>query len=94
MRVLVIAAEPFAAEAIRDRCAGLLSDGHEVAICCALSPELGLRASLDVQRRITLSLRQALAHAAEAIPVFIVTGTAGDGIEDCARAWGATDVKP
>ena len=32
--------------------------------------------------------------SAETIPVFVVSGLDGDDVNDCARAWGATDVRP
>jgi hypothetical protein len=49
--------------------------------------------SLEHQRRITVALRRAFGALAEAIAVFIVTNGEGDRVEDCARAWGATEVR-
>jgi hypothetical protein len=92
MRVLVVLADPIAPHGIRQRCSALVAGGHEVAICYVLPPPPSLKASLEAQRRITADLRQALASSAESIPVFVVSGSAGDGIDDCARDWGATDV--
>jgi hypothetical protein len=86
---MVVLSESLGAEGIKERCAPLLKDGHEIAICCALAPEMNLQASLEIQRRITTALRQVLETSAEAIPIFVVTGEAGDGVEECARAWGA-----
>jgi hypothetical protein len=93
VRTLVVLRDPIAASAIRERCAALVGAGKEVALCYVLPAELGLRASLAVQRRITSELRQALETSAEAIPVFVVSGAQGDSVDDCARAWGATDVQ-
>lgn len=94
VRTLVLLSDPIEANVIRQRCSRLLEAGGEVAICYVLPTPLGLHGSLEVQRRITLELRQALETSAEAIPVFVVTGLEGDGVDDCARAWGATDVQP
>lgn len=93
MRVLLVL--PDAAieeERLGQRCKLLLDAGHEVAVCHRLAREQTLQETLDLQRKITRLLRHLLESAAESIPVFVVTGTDGDGIEDCARAWGATDV--
>jgi hypothetical protein len=94
MRTLVVLSDPIEAETIRRRCAGLLAGGHEIAVCYVLSPQAGLQASLEAQRRITMELRHALETSAETIPVFVISGLEGDRIDDCARAWGATDVEP
>jgi len=48
---------------------------------------------LLAQRRITAALRRTLDGSAEKIPVFVVSGERGDDIDDCARAWGATEVE-
>ena len=93
MRTLVVLSDPIVAETIRERCSALIADGHEVAVCYVLASQPGLRASLDAQRRITVELRHALETSAETIPVFVVSGLDGDGVDDCARAWGATDVR-
>jgi hypothetical protein len=92
MRVLVVLVEPIAADGIRERCSSLVADGHEVAVCYVLPVPPSLKASLDAQRRITADLRRALSNSAESIPVFVVTGADGDGVDECATAWGATDV--
>jgi hypothetical protein len=93
MRTLVVLSDPIESETIRERCSVLIADGHDVAICYVLPSEAGLRASLEAQRRITLELRQALETSAETIPVFVVSGLDGDGVDECAHAWGATDVQ-
>ena len=93
MRVLVVLADPIATESIRERCSPLIADGHEIAVCYVLPAGEGLRASLETQREITVALRQAFGASAEAIPVFVISGLDGDGVDDCAREWGATDVR-
>ncbi|HEX6277248.1 MAG TPA: hypothetical protein VFZ53_29605 [Polyangiaceae bacterium] len=94
MRVLVVLAEPDVSRATRERCSALLAEGREVAVCHVLnSSSKGLQAHLEAQRKITAALRRALEGGAENIPVFVITGEVGDGVEDCARAWGATDVQ-
>jgi len=94
MRTLVVLSDPIESQTIRERCSVLIAGGHEVALCYVLPRQAGLNASLEVQRRITTELRHALETSAEKIPVFVVSGLDGDGVDDCARAWGATDVKP
>jgi hypothetical protein len=93
VRTLVVLRDPIEANAIRQRCSALMEAGQEFALCYVLGADLGLRASLDVQRRITSELRQAFETSAETIPVFVVSGAHGDTVDDCARAWGATDVQ-
>jgi hypothetical protein len=94
MRTLVVLSDPIEAETIRGRCADLLTGGHEIALCYVLPSQAGLQASLEAQRRITMELRHALEASAETIPVFVISGLEGDSIDECARAWGATDVRP
>jgi hypothetical protein len=93
MRVLVVIGEPFAPDAMRERCGRLLSEGHELAVCYTLAPLTNLPTSLGIQRRIAAALREGLESSAERIPIFVVTGAPGDGVEECARAWEATEVR-
>jgi hypothetical protein len=92
-RILVVLRAAIDAETVRRRCPPSVAQTHQMAVCYVLKPhEAGIEASVEAQRRITLSLRQALNQRAETIPVFVVTGRDGDGIDDCAREWGATVV--
>jgi hypothetical protein len=91
MRVLVVVAEPADGRWIRDRCLPLLAEGHEVAVCCVLPPLTSLEVSLEIQRRVTSELRNAFDGSAETIPVFVASGQ--DGVDECARGWGAADVR-
>ena len=93
MRVLVVLQDPIATESIQERCSQLIAEGHEIAVCHVLPAGEGLRASLETQRKITMELRVAFGASAEAIPVFVISGLDGDGVDDCAREWGATDVQ-
>ncbi len=93
MRVLVVLEDPIATESIQKRCSPLIAGGHELAVCYVLPAGAGLRASLETQRTITMELRHAFGASAEAIPVFVISGLEGDTVDDCARAWGATDVR-
>lgn len=93
MRVLVVISEPLVAAAMKERCGRLVSEGHEIAVCYPLAPLTNLPTSLGIQRRIASALREGLDKSAEQIPIFVVTGAPGDGVEECARAWGATDVR-
>lgn len=90
MRVLVVLAEPADGDTLRDRCSPLIATGHEIAICCVLPPLTSLVASLDAQRRVTAQLRRAFNGSAEKIAVFVATR---EGVDECAREWGATDVQ-
>ena len=93
MRVLVVIEEPIDADAIVRRCGTLIAQGHEVAICYVSPAQGTLQSTLALQRRITAALRQALEGSAEEIPVFVVSQSEGDGIDDCARDWGAAEVR-
>lgn len=93
MRVLVILPDCVELDAIRQRCGGLVAQGHDLAVCCVLASQATLTAALDAQRRITALLRRALDKSAEAIPVFVVSQGDRDAVDDCARAWGATEVQ-
>jgi hypothetical protein len=93
MRVLVVLREPIATDSLRERCGRLVAEGHCVAVCYAAASTLGLEGTLEAQRKITLALRHAIDGAAEEIPVFVATERDGEGIDDCALAWGATEVQ-
>ncbi|MFZ5890707.1 MAG: hypothetical protein ACOY0T_06615 [Myxococcota bacterium] len=93
MRVLAVLRDPLLPESIAQRCGQLAAQGHQVAVCYVAPTQLGLRAVLEVQRKVTLALRRALDNLAEDIPIFVVTEREGDRVEDCARAWGATEVQ-
>ena len=47
---------------------------------------------LQAQRATTASLRRLLGSAAERVAVFAASDREDDGVEACARAWGATVV--
>ena len=92
MRVLVVLSAASLVDGIRTRCFRAVGERHEVAVCYVLEPHATHERALQMQRKVTAELRQALESAAEAIPVFVVSGGDGDGVDDCARAWGATYV--
>lgn len=58
-----------------------------------MASQVTLQATLDAQRKVTAALRRALEGAAETIPVFVVSQAQGDGIVECSREWGATEVR-
>jgi len=93
MRVLIILLDPVEADTIRRRCAGLIAEGHDLAVCYVLASQATLHATLDAQRKITVALRRALEESAETIPVFVVSQSDDQGIDECAREWGATEVQ-
>jgi len=93
MRVLVVLTDPVDSDALRERFMALVVAGEEVAVCYTLYSQPTLQATLDAQRKITAALRRALGGSAESIPVFVVCAGDRDGIADCAREWGATEVQ-
>jgi hypothetical protein len=93
MRVLVVLPDPVEVDVVRHRCKALVTEGHDLAVCYVVAPQSNLDVRLDAQRKITAALRQALDGSAEAVPVFVVSEGEGDGIDDCAAAWGATEVR-
>jgi hypothetical protein len=65
-----------------------------IAFCYELPPGRdGLAEALAAQRSLTALLRQHQATTAESIPIFVATNRAGESVDDCASAWGATEVK-
>jgi hypothetical protein len=93
MRVLVAFSDPVEADVVRQRCGGLVAEGHDLAVCYVMASQVTLKAALDAQRKVTAALRRALEGSAETIPVFVVSQADGDGIVECAREWGATEVR-
>ena len=78
---------------MRQRFEGLAAEGHELAVCYVMASEVTLNSALDAQRKVTTALRQALEGLAETIPVFVVSQADGQGIVECAREWGAAEVR-
>ena len=65
----------------------------QIAICYQLPPgQDGLLESLNAQRALTKALRAARGAAAEEVPVFVASERDGERLDDCAKAWGATEV--
>lgn len=94
-RILVVVRDPIDGATLRERCLPRGREPVQIAVCHVLEPEEdGLEAGLRAQRRMTTALRQALGEGAEDVPVFVASGRPGDTVEDCARAWGATLVRP
>lgn len=92
-KILLVLHEPANVERIREGIARADADNAELALCRVLSSsEEGFPASLRTQQALTATLRSALGERAEEVAIFVVTGTPGDQIEDCARAWEATVV--
>lgn len=68
--------------------------GAQVAICYQLpAGRDGLHEGLAAQRALTNALREAQGDRAESVPVFVVSDRDGERLDDCATAWGATEVK-
>lgn len=96
MRVLVVLRDPLDLDVVRQRCSDALAESGAVAVavCFVADVALTFQASLHAQRKVTAVLRGALESRAEDIPVFVVSGDDEDGIGNCAREWGATEVRP
>jgi hypothetical protein len=93
MRILVVLTDADPKHVVRERFAALLS-AHHVLAACLVAPELGsFPEGLEVQRRVSTMLRYLLGASAENIAVFVISGRPGDNVEDCALAWGASEVQ-
>ncbi|HWA74065.1 MAG TPA: hypothetical protein VG937_17100 [Polyangiaceae bacterium] len=93
MRILVVLTDADAGDVVRQRFAALLSE-HHVLAACKVAPELtSFPEGLETQRRISTMLRYLLGAPAENIAVFAISGRLGDSVEDCAREWGAAEVR-
>jgi hypothetical protein len=94
-RVLLVVREPLDDLALRSLCGSEGGSPCEYAVCCVLPAESdGLPHVLRAQRELTASLRRVLGERAEAIPVFVASDRDSCGVDECARSWGATLVKP
>lgn len=92
MRVLVVLSGSLEPGELEQRCAPAVGEGKALAVCFRFASGVDLRATLEAQREVTAALRLAFGGAAESIPVFVATDSDGERVEDCAQAWGATDV--
>lgn len=71
----------------------ILVEGGDVAVCCVLpAGRDGLDDALRVQREVTSALRACVPQHAENVAVLVVSETDALGVDECARAWGATEV--
>jgi hypothetical protein len=92
-RVLLVLRGPIDVETVKLRCGPLFAEEAELAVCYQLPQgSHGFHDMLSAQRTMTGALRQACGSRAESIAIFAITEREGDRVEDCARAWGATEV--
>lgn len=85
---------PIDVEAIRRRWEAAAADEAEYAVCYQLPRDNhGFHDMLSAQRTMTAALREACGLRAESMAVFAITDRDGDRVEDCARDWGATEVR-
>jgi hypothetical protein len=49
--------------------------------------------AVAAQRAITTAMRLVFGERAESIAIFVASSRKGQGIAECARAWGATEVR-
>lgn len=93
-RVLLVLRGPIDVETVKRRWETARADGAEYAVCYQLPQgSHGLPDMLSAQRTVTAALRKACGSRAESIAVFAITDREGDRVEDCARDWGATEVR-
>jgi hypothetical protein len=97
-RLLVVLSGPIDPEVVRRQCeagAATVTEPYEMAVCHVLpAGHDGLAESLRAQRSITAALRKVIGPRAENVPVLVASQREGDGVDECARAWGATLVYP
>ena len=93
-RVLLILHGPIDVETIRRRWEAAVADDVEYAVCYQLPRDnQGFRDILSAQRTVTAALREVCGTRAESMAIFAITDRDGDRVEDCAREWGATEVR-
>jgi hypothetical protein len=93
VRVLVVLRGPIRTETVKARWQAVSRDRHELAFCYVLPPDNdGLAESVRAQRAVTLALRRIGEAAVESVAVFAASERDGERVDDCARAWGATEV--
>jgi len=92
MRSLLVLDGLIEAEVLRERLASQVTSEHEFAICYVAGVPSGLARTLNAQRALTAVLREVLGDSAESVAIFVVSGADGDGVEECATEWGATNV--
>lgn len=95
-RVLLILRGPITTEAVRELWeAEARGPDSQHAVCWELpAGQDGVHEALRAQRALTEALREACGHHAENIAVFAASEREGERLEDYARAWGATFVRP
>jgi hypothetical protein len=90
-RILVVFRGPIDAGTVRRRCTLEVEGPYEMAVCQVLSPGSdSIRDGIRAQQEITAALRVTMADRAESIAVLVASERQGDGVDDCAREWGAT----
>lgn len=93
-RILIVLAGPPDGETLRNRCPSSDFDAVELAVCCVLpAGRTGLSEGLLAQRELTSALRGVLGEVAERVTVLVAWDEDGYRVEDCARDWGATEVR-
>jgi hypothetical protein len=90
-RILVVLRGPIDAGTVRRRCTFDVEGPYEMAVCHVLPQGSdGIRDGLRAQQEITAALRVAMGRRAESVAVLVASEREGDGVDDCAREWGAT----
>jgi len=92
MRSLLVLDGLIEAGVLRERLSSQVTTGHELAICYVAGAPSGLARTLNSQRALTALLREVLGDSAENVAIFVVSGADGDGVDECAAEWGATNV--
>lgn len=93
-RILLVMKGSINEQTVRECSAGALLDDVPLAVCYQLPNGAdGLHEGLSAQRSLTELLRQVHGARAEAIAIFVASERDGQRVEDCADAWGATEVR-
>ena len=94
-RILVVLRGPIDVGTVRRRCALTVTGPYEMAVCHVLpAGHDGIRDSLHAQKQITAALRVVLGGRAENVAVLVASDRLGEGVDECAKEWGATLVYP
>jgi hypothetical protein len=94
-RILVVLRGPIDIGAVRRRCALDVTGPYEMAVCHVLpAGHDGIRDGLHAQKEITAALRVVLGGRAENVAVLVASERQGEGVDECAKEWGATLVYP
>jgi hypothetical protein len=93
VRLLVVIRGSIRLEAVKTQWQAACEEACELAFCYVLpAGRDGFLDAVRAQRAVTTALRQTCGAEAEKVAVFAACERDGERVEDCASAWGATEV--